>query len=33
MMKSLDLLIETQGGYDYTFDDFKKWAKSIGFNF
>lgn len=31
MMMSLNMLIETQGGFDYTFDDFKKWAKSTGF--
>lgn len=31
MMMSLNMLIETGDGFDYTFDDFTKWAKQIGF--
>lgn len=31
MMMSLNMLIETEGGFDYTFDDFNKWAKQVGF--
>ncbi|MEN9907684.1 MAG: hypothetical protein RLZZ540_825 [Bacteroidota bacterium] len=31
MMMSLNMLIETGDGFDYTFDDFNKWAKQIGF--
>jgi hypothetical protein len=31
MMMSLNMLIETGTGFDYTFDDFNKWAKAIGF--
>lgn len=31
MMMSLNMLIETGDGFDYTFDDFNKWAKTIGF--
>ena len=31
MMMSLNMLIETGKGFDYTFADFTKWAKQIGF--
>jgi 16S rRNA G1207 methylase RsmC len=31
MMMSLNMLIETGKGFDYTFADFNKWAKKIGF--
>ncbi|MEP7256884.1 MAG: methyltransferase [Flavitalea sp.] len=31
MMMSLNMLIETGKGFDYTFADFNKWAKSVGF--
>ena len=31
MMMSLNMLIETQEGFDYTFADFDKWAKQVGF--
>ena len=31
MMMSLNMLIETGTGFDYTFADFNKWAKQIGF--
>ncbi|MBG6233820.1 hypothetical protein IWX76_000375 [Pedobacter sp. CAN_A7] len=31
LMMSLNMLIETGKGFDYTFADFNKWAKSIGF--
>ncbi|GGA72162.1 methyltransferase/methylase [Flavobacterium palustre] len=31
LMMSLNMLIETADGFDYTFDDFNKWAKQIGF--
>jgi len=31
LMMSLNMLIETGDGFDYTFDDFTKWAKIIGF--
>lgn len=31
MMMSLNMLIETGNGFDYTFLDFNKWAKTIGF--
>jgi hypothetical protein len=31
MMMSLNMLIETADGFDYTFDDFNKWAKQVGF--
>ena len=31
MMMSLNMLIETGKGFDYTFADFNKWAKTIGF--
>lgn len=31
LMMSLNMLIETAEGFDYTFDDFDKWAKKIGF--
>ena len=30
-MMSLNMLIETGTGFDYTFADFNKWAKAIGF--
>ncbi len=32
MMISLNMLIETGTGFDYTFSDFNKWAKMTGFN-
>ncbi|MEB2780039.1 methyltransferase [Algoriphagus sp. C2-6-M1] len=32
MMMSLNMLIETGTGFDYTFTDFNKWAKMAGFN-
>ncbi|RVT72804.1 methyltransferase [Flavobacterium sufflavum] len=31
LMMSLNMLIETGDGFDYTFDDFNKWATQIGF--
>jgi hypothetical protein len=31
LMMSLNMLIETAEGFDYTFDDFNKWAKRVGF--
>ena len=31
MMMSLNMLIETGTGFDYTFADFNKWAKIVGF--
>ncbi|WP_373494987.1 methyltransferase [Aquiflexum sp.] len=31
LMMSLNMLIETGTGFDYTFADFKNWAKTIGF--
>jgi predicted O-methyltransferase YrrM len=31
LMMSLNMLIETGIGFDYTFADFNKWAKAIGF--
>ena len=31
LMMSLNMLIETGKGFDYTFDDFNKWAKVAGF--
>ena len=31
MMMSLNMLIETADGFDYTFDDFNKWTKQVGF--
>lgn len=31
MMMSLNMLIETGDGFDYTFDDFNRWAKKVGF--
>jgi hypothetical protein len=31
LMMSLNMLIETGTGFDYTFADFNKWAKSTGF--
>jgi hypothetical protein len=31
LMMSLNMLIETAEGFDYTFDDFNKWAKQVGF--
>jgi hypothetical protein len=30
-MMSLNMLIETGTGFDYTFADFDKWTKAIGF--
>jgi cyclopropane fatty-acyl-phospholipid synthase-like methyltransferase len=31
LMMSLNMLIETGKGFDYTFDDFNKWTKTVGF--
>ena len=31
-MLSLNMLIETGDGFDYTFDDFNRWAKKAGFS-
>jgi hypothetical protein len=31
MMMSLNMLIETGKGFDYTFSDFNRWAKIVGF--
>ena len=31
LMMSLNMLIETGDGFDYTFDDFNRWAKQTGF--
>lgn len=31
MMMSLNMLIETGDGFNFTFEDFNKWAKQIGF--
>jgi hypothetical protein len=31
MMMSLNMLIETGSGFDYTFSDFNKWVTSVGF--
>lgn len=31
MMMSLNMLIETEDGFDYTMDDFDGWAKQVGF--
>jgi hypothetical protein len=31
LMMSLNMLIETGKGFDYTFADFNKWAKQVGF--
>jgi len=31
MMMSLNMLIETGTGFDYTFADFNRWAKAVGF--
>ena len=31
MMMSLNMLIETGTGFDYTFSDFNKWTKEVGF--
>ena len=32
MMMSINMLIETGKGFDYTFADFNKWAIEVGFN-
>ena len=32
LMMSINMLIETGKGFDYTFDDFNKWAKIAGFS-
>lgn len=32
MLLSLNMLIETSTGFDYTFDDFTGWAKTVGFS-
>lgn len=31
LMMSLNMLIETEEGFDYTLSDFENWAKSVGF--
>jgi hypothetical protein len=31
LMMSLNMLIETDGGFDYTASEFKQWAKEAGF--
>ena len=31
MMTSLNMLIETGTGFDYTFADFRRWAEAVGF--
>ena len=31
MMSSLNMLIETGTGFEYTFADFSRWAKTVGF--
>ena len=31
LMMSLNMLIETKDGFDYTFSDFNRWAKQVGF--
>ncbi len=31
LMMSLNMLLETGDGFDYTFDDFNKWATQVGF--
>jgi hypothetical protein len=31
LMMSLNMLIETQGGFDFTFNDFDSWAHQTGF--
>ena len=31
LMMSLNMLIETGKGFDYTFSDFNKWANDVGF--
>ena len=33
MLMSLNMLIETGKGFDYTFADFNKWAKAAGFKY
>jgi hypothetical protein len=33
LMMSLNMLIETGTGFDFTFADFRKWAKTVGFKF
>ena len=30
-MMSINMLIETGKGFDYTFDDFNGWANKVGF--
>ena len=32
LLMSLNMLVETGDGFDYTFDDFTEWAKQIGFS-
>ena len=32
MMMSLNMLIETGTGFDYSFPDFNRWAKAAGFS-
>lgn len=31
LMMSLNMLIETKGGFDFTFNDFDRWAHQTGF--
>ena len=31
LMMSLNMIIETGTGYDYTFADFNRWARAVGF--
>ncbi len=31
LMMSINMLLETGDGFDYTFDDFNKWAEQVGF--
>jgi hypothetical protein len=33
LLMSLNMLIETEGGYDYTFADFTEWATEAGFRY
>ena len=32
LMMSLNMLIETSDGFDYTFADFTRWAQQAGFS-
>ncbi|WP_323027561.1 methyltransferase [Gelidibacter japonicus] len=31
LLMSLNMLIETENGFDFTFDDFNRWTKKVGF--